>query len=206
MRGTYQMKSGITVSCRKFERRDAVPCSNLLKASFGWEGKIPEGAHDLYGKQMMALMPANVGKAGVKHGYWIAEVGGQLAGLAGVRPFPAAKWVTDSAQLFHQPAEYVEQHRPPAAEVFELAVAGDLWRKGIGTLLLTLAIVANKSITHFHAYAPPSVVPLFTSCGFSAGQTLGSVRWGSAVSLYAKLVNTKDILGKLETKIAKAEV
>ncbi len=186
----FKLKSGVTVTVRKFEPRDSSSCSNLLNRSFKIASPIPDFATKLYENELAAYRSGNIQKTAHKRDYRIAEVGDQVVGLVGIRKFPPSREVVRTAELFRLPAAYIDAHRPAAAEVLDLVVADGFRGKKIGTFLTMAALVdkIEEGITYFHAYAPAYAARLLAYGGFAkTSDEADSIRWGKVASFCASV-------------------
>jgi GNAT superfamily N-acetyltransferase len=187
MMGEYQLKSGVTVTLRKFEKKDSCPCSVLLGLANPRPDLLP-GASLLYERQMAAYRPCNIQKTAEMRDYRVVEVAGQVVGIVGIRRFRPSYGTVKEGERHKLPPEHIARHKPPAAEILDLVVADEFRRRKIGAIL-TLAVLIDKiedGIRHFYAYAPGPTVPFLTYTGLTkASNELNSIRWGKVVPFYA---------------------
>ncbi|MDD5339698.1 MAG: GNAT family N-acetyltransferase [Candidatus ainarchaeum sp.] len=186
----FRLKTGVTVTLRKFEPRDAASCSTLLNKSFKVPSPLPEIATQLYERELAAYRFGNIQKTAHKRNYEVAEVAGQVAGLVGIRRFPAAAGIVKEVKLFKLSAEHITVHKPPAAEVLDLVVAEEFRCRKIGSLLTLAALIdkIDEGVKYFHAYAPANATRVLAYGGFAkVNDVMGSIRWGKVASFYASL-------------------
>jgi GNAT superfamily N-acetyltransferase len=194
MMGEYRLKSGVTVVCRKFQPKDSHSCSALLNQSFKIPERIPPGAHQLYEKELAPYDWQNILRTAQKRDYRVAEVDGRVVGVVGVLRVPPAREIVQTAQRHGFHNDYIDQHRPAAAEVLDLVVKTEFRHKKIGSILMMAALVDKiaEGIQHFHAYPPARAAPLMLYGGFvKASDELDSIRWGKVLPFYARFPEGK---------------
>ena len=181
----YNLKSGIRLKYRKFERSDSIPCVTILHR--GFKPPLEKHALMLWGKEMEAYKSAHFQSTAKKRDYHVAEVDGCIVGMIGIERFPPATWRVGEAKRTGADTNPASLASPPTAEILDLAVAPEFCGKQVDSalLLLTMLRKIEQDVGYFHAYAPLHALPAFHYAGFGAwGKPMKSIMLGDAHPLW----------------------